>query len=189
VCREKRDFSGRSRSAPGTLASFNHSPFLAGVRIDVTNADLRVGDARAEKGIMAAADGALHQVRVDLALLNGQGRLARTYGGAMAMGAHPEASLRQRTGEAFEQKHAIARWAAAVIVPGESILLDAGSTVGALAHELRGFDRLSVTTPGINTMQELAESEGIEVDCLGGRLRSVSQSFVGPPWQRRRWSG
>jgi DeoR/GlpR family transcriptional regulator of sugar metabolism len=57
----------------------------------------------------------------------------------MAMGAHPEASLRQRTGEAFEQKHAIARWAAAVIVPGESILLDAGSTVGALAHELRGF--------------------------------------------------
>ncbi|WP_457951133.1 hypothetical protein ACTAQI_00500 [Pseudarthrobacter sp. alpha12b] len=30
-------------------------------------------------------------------------------------------------------------------------------------------------------MQELADSEGIEVDCLGGRLRSVSQSFVGPP--------
>ncbi len=81
-------------------------------------------------------------IRRDLALLNGQGRLARTYGGAMAMGAHPEASLRQRTGEAFEQKHAIARWAAAVILPGENILLDAGSTVGALAHELRGFDRL-----------------------------------------------
>ncbi|GAA1253727.1 hypothetical protein GCM10009589_00770 [Arthrobacter pascens] len=109
------------------------------------------------------------------------GRLARTYGGAMALGAHhPEASLRQRTGEAFEQKHAIARWAASVIQPGESILLDAGSTVGALAHELRGFEKLSVTTPGINTMQELADSEGIDVDCLGGRLRSLSQSFVGP---------
>ena len=119
-------------------------------------------------------------IRRDLALLNGQGRLARTYGGAMALGAHPEASLRQRTGEAFEQKHAIAKWAAAVIRPGENILLDAGSTVGALAHELRGFEKLSVTTPGINTMQELAESEGIEVDCLGGRLRSLSQSFVGP---------
>ena len=101
-------------------------------------------------------------IRRDLALLNGQGRLARTYGGAMALGAHPEASLRQRTGEAFEQKHAIARWAASVIRPGENILLDAGSTVGALAHELRGFDKLSVTTPGINTKQELADSEGIE---------------------------
>jgi DeoR/GlpR family transcriptional regulator of sugar metabolism len=73
-------------------------------------------------------------IRRDLALLNGQGRLARTYGGAMALGAHPEASLRQRTGEAFEQKHAIARWAASVIRPGENILLDAGSTVGAPAH-------------------------------------------------------
>ncbi|GAA5198096.1 DeoR/GlpR family DNA-binding transcription regulator [Arthrobacter gyeryongensis] len=119
-------------------------------------------------------------IRRDLALLNGQGRLARTYGGAMALSAHPEASLRQRTGEAFEQKQAIARWAASTVQPGENILLDAGSTVGALAHELRDFDRLSVTTPGINTMQELADSEGVEVDCLGGRLRSLSQSFVGP---------
>jgi DeoR/GlpR family transcriptional regulator of sugar metabolism len=119
-------------------------------------------------------------IRRDLALLNSQGRLARTYGGAMALGAHPEASLRQRTGEAFEQKHAIARWAASVVQPGENILLDAGSTAGALAHELRGFGPLSVTTPGLNTLQELADSEGIEVDCLGGRLRGVSQSFVGP---------
>jgi DeoR/GlpR family transcriptional regulator of sugar metabolism len=28
-------------------------------------------------------------------------------------------------------------------------------------------------------VQELADSEGIDVDRLGGRLRSVSQSFVG----------
>lgn len=32
----------------------------------------------------------------------------------MALGAHPEASLPQRTGETFEQKDAIARWAAIV---------------------------------------------------------------------------
>jgi DeoR/GlpR family transcriptional regulator of sugar metabolism len=64
-----------------------------------------------------------------------------------------------------------------VIRPGENILIDAGSTMGALAHELRGFDRLTVTTPGLNTLQELADSEGIEVDCLGGRLHSLSY-----PW-------
>jgi DeoR/GlpR family transcriptional regulator of sugar metabolism len=40
-----------------------------------------------------------------------------------------------------------------VIRPGENILLDAGAAVGALAYELRNFDPLSVTTPGINTMQ------------------------------------
>src|ERR671911_2166402 len=43
-------------------------------------------------------------IRRDLALLNGQGRLARTYGGAMALGAHPEASLRQCTGEAGQDQ-------------------------------------------------------------------------------------
>ena len=119
-------------------------------------------------------------IRRDLAHLNGEGKLARTYGGAVALGAHPEPSLRQRTGEAFEQKHAIAAWAAAEIHEGENILLDGGSTVGALAHALRDRDNLTVATPGINTLQELADSPGVQVDCLGGRLRGVSQTFVGP---------
>lgn len=119
-------------------------------------------------------------IRRDLALLNEQGKLARTYGGALAIGAHPEASLRQRIGEAFEQKQAIAQWAAEQVLPGESILLDGGSTVGALAHALHGHTSLAVTTPALNTVQELSDSPGVQVDCLGGRLRSVSQTFVGP---------
>ncbi len=119
-------------------------------------------------------------IRRDLAQLNEQGKLARTYGGAVALGAHPEPSLRQRTGEAFEQKQAIAAWAASEVKEGENILLDGGSTVGALAHALRDREDLSVTTPGINTLQELADSPGITVDCLGGRLRGLSQTFVGP---------
>jgi DeoR/GlpR family transcriptional regulator of sugar metabolism len=119
-------------------------------------------------------------IRRDLALLHEQGKLARTYGGALAIGAHPEASLRQRIGEAFEEKQAIAQWAAAQVRPGESILLDGGSTVGALAHSLRGHDDLSVITPALNVVQELGQSPGISIDCLGGRFRSVSQTFVGP---------
>lgn len=119
-------------------------------------------------------------IRRDLADLNAQGKLARTYGGALPMGAHPEPSLRQRTGEAFEQKSAIAGWAASEVKDGENILLDGGSTLGALAHALRDRTNLSVTTPGINTLQELADSPGVQVDCLGGRLRGVSQTFVGP---------
>lgn len=133
-----------------------------------------VEDLSARFGVTAST------IRRDLALLNDQGLLARTYGGAMVLGAHPEASLRQRTGEAFEEKHAIARLAATLVRPGESIMLDAGSTIGALARELRSFQDLSVTTPGINTLQELADSQGVTLDCLGGRMRSLSRSFVGP---------
>lgn len=119
-------------------------------------------------------------IRRDLARLHGDGRLARTYGGAIALTAHPEASLRQRTGEAFEAKQAIARWAAAQVRPGETLLLDAGSTVGALAHELRAAKGLTVATTGLTALQELSDVETVHVECLGGTLRPLSQGFVGP---------
>ncbi|MET8567651.1 DeoR/GlpR family DNA-binding transcription regulator [Streptomyces sp. NPDC004783] len=119
-------------------------------------------------------------IRRDLARLTADGRLARTYGGAMALTAHPEASLRQRTTEAYAQKRAIARWAAARVQPGETVLLDAGSTVGALAHELRTAKDLTVATTGLTALHELADVESVHVECLGGTLRPLSQAFVGP---------
>lgn len=89
-------------------------------------------------------------IRRNLALLNTQGLRARTYGWAMALGAYPEASLRQRTGEAFEQKQAFPRWAASVIQPGENALLDVGFTVGDLALErpTPGVSQSFVGPPG-----------------------------------------
>jgi len=119
-------------------------------------------------------------IRRDLALLTTGGRLTRTYGGAIAVSAHPESSLRQRVGEGFEAKRVIARWAAEQIQTGETILLDAGSTVGALAHELRRAELLTVATTGMTALQELADVESVHVECLGGTLRPLSQGFVGP---------
>lgn len=119
-------------------------------------------------------------IRRDLALLHGEGRLARTYGGVVALTAHPEASFRQRVGVNFEQKNAIAEHAAALVKPGETILLDGGSTVGALAHALREVTPLRVATPAINILLEFAEASGVDIDCIGGRLRPLSNSFVGP---------
>jgi DeoR/GlpR family transcriptional regulator of sugar metabolism len=119
-------------------------------------------------------------IRRDLAKLTTNGQLARTYGGAMALTAHPEASLRQRTGEAYEAKRDIARWAAAQVQAGESLLLDAGSTVGALAHELRMARKVTVATTGLTALQELSDVETMHVECLGGTLRPLSQGFVGP---------
>lgn len=98
----------------------------------------------------------------------------------MALAAHPEASLRQRTGEAYRAKQSIARWAATRIRPGETVLLDAGSTVAALANELRTATDLTVVTTGLTTLEVLADVETIRVECLGGTLRHVSHGFVGP---------
>lgn len=119
-------------------------------------------------------------IRRDLALLDDEGKLARTYGGAVAISANPEASLRQRVGVNFEQKTAIARHAASLVCPGETILLDGGSTVGALAHLLHELSPLHIVTPAINILLEFTEGTKVEIDCLGGRLRPLSNSFVGP---------
>lgn len=119
-------------------------------------------------------------IRRDLALLTAQGKLARTYGGAMALVPHPEASLRQRSGQAFEAKRAIGRWAANQVRTGETILLDAGSTTGAMANALTTMRDIVVATVGLNALDELADAAGIEVLSLGGRLRPLSQGFVGP---------
>jgi DeoR/GlpR family transcriptional regulator of sugar metabolism len=119
-------------------------------------------------------------IRRDLAVLTSQGKLARTYGGALSLEPHPETSLRQRLGEAHDAKRAIAAWAAGQVKRGESVLLDAGSTAAALAEELKSFDRLTVSTIGLTSLEVLADAENLEVVLLGGRLRHLSQSFVGP---------
>ncbi|TDC90683.1 DeoR/GlpR transcriptional regulator [Saccharopolyspora aridisoli] len=116
-------------------------------------------------------------IRRDLAQLQAAGRLARTYGGAMPL-AH-EASLRQRNGEATEAKQAIARWAADQVQPGETVLLDSGSTTTALARELSHRSDLTVVTTAITVLHELAHAD-LHVECLGGALRQLSQGFVGP---------
>jgi DeoR/GlpR family transcriptional regulator of sugar metabolism len=144
------------------------------VQLAASNGLASVEELSAQLGVTPST------IRRDLALLTSQGKLARTYGGALSLEPHPEASLRQRLGEAYAAKRAIAAWAASQIVPGENVLLDAGSTTAALAQELTSFTTLSVSTIGLTALEVLAEAEDIEVVLLGGRLRTISQSFVGP---------
>lgn len=119
-------------------------------------------------------------IRRDLSFLADEGRLARTYGGAISIVAHSETTVNKRLGEAAPAKRAIARWAASCVNPGESLLLDGGTTVGALARELRLFDNLTVSTTSLTAIEELASNVSIRVECLGGTLRRVSKSLVGP---------
>ncbi|MEV0008993.1 DeoR/GlpR family DNA-binding transcription regulator [Streptomyces sp. NPDC051840] len=120
-------------------------------------------------------------IRRDLALLTADGRLARTYGGAMALTASAETPLHRRTGEATRAKRAIAALAVTRIAPSAAILLDAGSTVAALARALSGaVEGVSVTTPSLSAVLELTGADGVHVTCLGGHYRPLSHAFVGP---------
>jgi DeoR/GlpR family transcriptional regulator of sugar metabolism len=119
-------------------------------------------------------------IRRDLSLLTERGELARTYGGAIATGQGREATLGQRSAMAPAQKEQIARLAATFVTDGETLILDAGTTTGRLARRLRHREGLTVITNGMTTLGELADAEGVQVVCLGGDLRQISQGFVGP---------
>jgi DeoR/GlpR family transcriptional regulator of sugar metabolism len=119
-------------------------------------------------------------IRRDLARLQSLGRLARTFGGAIAIQAPSEGPVRHRLQEASDAKRSIARWAMAQIRPGETIVLDSGSTIAALAHQLRLARDLTVATTSLRVMQELVGVESVHVECLGGTLRHLSEGLVGP---------
>ena len=82
--------------------------------------------------------------------------------------------------EGFDAKRAIARWAAEQVLPGETILLDAGTTVGAMGDFLRDVPDLVVIAAGLTALEALADADDVRVECIGGTLRHLSQGFIGP---------
>lgn len=120
-------------------------------------------------------------IRRDLERLRSEGKLTRTYGGAVA-GVDSSTGLTQyeRALRAYRQKDAIGRWAAAQVVEGETVMLDTGTTTGRVAHHLRHRDRLTVVTNGLTALVELAQADRLEVVVLGGTYRRVGQGFLGP---------
>ena len=119
-------------------------------------------------------------IRKDLTELEKQGRLLRRYGGAVpAENPLQVVSHLKRVSQRQDEKHRIAKCAAAMIKDGENILLDAGSTILALAKELHGRE-IRVVTNNIAVVNELVGDEKISVEVIGGTLRKASEAMVGP---------
>jgi DeoR/GlpR family transcriptional regulator of sugar metabolism len=119
-------------------------------------------------------------IRRDLARLSDAGKIARTYGGAIPIAPSREQSLGERERIAVAEKFAIAAMAETVIQEGETIFLDAGTTIGALARRIRHRKALKVVTTGLTAVIELLEATDIEVMLVGGLVRRVSMGLVGP---------
>jgi DeoR/GlpR family transcriptional regulator of sugar metabolism len=144
------------------------------VRLARLSGPAGVEELAAQFGVTAST------IRRDLSHLMSEGLVARTYGGAIALQPQGESPLRQRAFEGFNAKRAIAKWSASQVQAGETILLDAGTTVGAMGEFLRDIDDLTIVTAGLTALESLADAEGVRVECLGGTLRHISHGFVGP---------
>ncbi len=145
-------------------------------------AELAAGEVDV-RALSARFDVSEATIRRDLRRLTEDGLVRRTYGGALAARtAERHVSEKQRRNVAAKQ--AIARTAAADISPGDSLLLDAGTTTGLLAWELRQRRDLVVLTNGVSVMDALRDSDRIELVVAGGTLRPISQSLLGPLAER-----
>lgn len=118
-------------------------------------------------------------IRRDLASMSEQGMVTRTYGGAVPARSQPEQRLAQRERQNRSAKDAIARLASAMIEDGQSVLLDNGSTVGALGR-LLAHRELRIVTGNLPLVPALAGMPGIELTVLAGTVRPISMGVVGP---------
>ena len=125
-------------------------------------------------------------IRRDLAALESQGILTRTHGGAVGPKTagrevfdfeEPQFERRRRKNAAAKAR--IAAVAAGLIGPGETIALDVGTSVLALAQEIVSRADLRIFTNSLTAATTLTASRS-PVYVLGGQLRARELAIVGP---------
>ncbi|SFN27490.1 DeoR/GlpR family DNA-binding transcription regulator [Variovorax sp. OV329] len=122
-------------------------------------------------------------IRRDLQELETEGALRRVHGGGVALDIGGEAPLAVRQASRAREKKAIARAAVRLLSPGQTLLIDAGTTTAQLAEELSALAGLTVITNGLDVARTLNRDEHFrkanEVILLGGRLLTEAPATSG----------
>jgi DeoR family transcriptional regulator, aga operon transcriptional repressor len=121
--------------------------------------------------------------RGDLDALASNGAAVRSHGGAVRrLEASQDYPLRLKETLHRGEKIRIGRAAAELVRSHEVIILDSGTTTAEVARHLkaRKITPVTVITNALNIASELMDAPGISVIVIGGLLRPVSCSFVGP---------
>lgn len=123
-------------------------------------------------------------IRRDLIRLDHQRQLRRVHGGAMAASTirGEEAPYPQRAEADTDANRRIGELAASLVSPGETLILDVGTTALAVARALPPTFHGTVLTCSLLAAAELAGREGVEVLIAPGRVRggdlAVSNSLT-----------
>ncbi|WP_027339584.1 DeoR/GlpR family DNA-binding transcription regulator [Halonatronum saccharophilum] len=120
-------------------------------------------------------------IRRDLQVLEKEGLVKRTHGGAVPLedGMRFEPSFIEKEKEFPQEKKAIGRKAAELVNNGETIILDAGTTTIQLAKALKDHKELTIITNATNIALELAQEEH-QIILIGGTLKKTTLATVGP---------
>lgn len=119
-------------------------------------------------------------IRRDLDELARRGLVQRVRGGALKPGSlRHEPPFAESTTERVEQKDRVGAAAARMIRPGDTIIIDVGTTALQLARHLHGRQGLTVVTNNLAVYEELIADQAVDILLLGGMVRRNYRSLVG----------
>lgn len=121
-------------------------------------------------------------IRGDLDALSSVGAVVRSHGGALKRVEAPDEPITVKETLHHAEKARIAQAAIRMIRDGETIILDSGTTTAEIARQLKisEFRSLNVITNALNLAMELANLPHVRVIMIGGLLRQMAYSLVGP---------
>jgi DeoR/GlpR family transcriptional regulator of sugar metabolism len=119
-------------------------------------------------------------IRQDLQILSENDFIIRDHGGAFLKSVPTQVKTLtlQRT-ENQEKKEIIARKAAEFINNGDSVILDSGSSVTAIAREITDKKNLTIVTNALNIALLLGAEHGFNVMMTGGEFKPPTLSLTG----------
>ncbi|BEL02108.1 DeoR/GlpR family DNA-binding transcription regulator [Actinoplanes sichuanensis] len=142
---------------------------LAAERRDLLLARLAAEGKVVAKDIAAELGVAEDSIRRDLREMAAAGLCQRVYGGALPV-SPAVADYATRTGIAAAGKQRVAAAAAALIRPGQTVLLDGGTTALAVTAALPPALRATIVTHSPTVAAALVTHPSVDVYVLGGRL-------------------
>ena len=115
-------------------------------------------------------------IRQDLSLLEKQGYLKRVHGGATAIQSD---DVSNRMNIRFDLKQQLAKRAAELVEPGETVMIEGGSANALLARELANRGDVTIITPSAYIAHMIRDCTS-DVILLGGIYQHQGESLVGP---------
>jgi len=151
-------------------------------RLDAIRSHLYTHGFSSIQALADAVGASLATIRRDLQVLESEGAIDRSHGGArIAEGSSVEMAFQERAKRNIVAKRAIAAAAYELLTPHATVFLDAGTTVLQLARLIRVNPiPLRIVTNGLAVAQEFLNAPNVDIALLGGQLRSENASMVGP---------